>query len=115
MNAESMLLINNREPEIRELNALLKQGVGADNNLRAAVGNGGELNFAAFAFQFAGQPCNTNTEGTQPRIKVEAVLLRQNFCWPSVRLAGHWPRLALPPALRQRFYRSRHRPVLAAT
>ncbi len=81
MHAESVLFINNREPEIRELNALLKQGVGADNNLRAAVGNGGELNFAAFAFQFAGQPCNTNTEGTQPRIKVEAVLLRQNFCW----------------------------------
>ena len=39
MNAEAVLLVNNGQAEIMEFDAFLKQRMGADNNLRAAIGN----------------------------------------------------------------------------
>ena len=54
MNAEAVLLVNNCQAEIMEFDAFLKQRMGANNNLRAAIGNSRQLHFAALAFEFSG-------------------------------------------------------------
>ena len=77
---ESMLFIDDGQAKPVELHCILKQGVCADNDLCAAIGQRRVGFPAGFHPQAARQPVHVDTEWCQPVTKVVAVLFGKQFC-----------------------------------
>ena len=79
VHAEAVLLIDDHETQALELDALLKQGVCADRNLRAAGREIAERANAARPRTSASDQCEIQIERREPRAEVARVLLREQF------------------------------------
>ena len=80
MDAKAVLLVNDRQPEIREDHAFLHQGMGANDNF-GAVGNLGKCLAARLAGDLAGQPDHPQSKRAEPMREVAQMLLGQQFGW----------------------------------
>ena len=81
MHAKAMLLVDDRQGEVVEFNAVLEQGVGADDQGGRAAGHLGAGGGAGLAFVPPGQHRHLNPDGGGQRTDCRQVLARQNFGW----------------------------------
>ena len=79
VHAEAVLLIDDHETQALKLDALLKQGVCADRNLRAAGREFAERANAARPRASASDQREIQIERREPRAEVARVLLREQF------------------------------------
>ncbi len=79
MHAEAVLLVDDHEREPGEVDALLEQGVRADDDLRAAVGNGRQCLAARRATLAATQPGGVYAQRPEPVAEAAPVLFGQQF------------------------------------
>ena len=55
--------------------------MGTNNHLGGAVGDSSQLNLASLTLDLAGKIRNPNPKWLQPLLKVNAVLVGEDFCW----------------------------------
>ena len=79
MHAEAVLFVDNHQRQAVKLHLLLEDGVGADNHLHFAAGDSLLLRLAGFAFLFARQPADFNTQRFEPVAEVIGMLLGKQF------------------------------------
>ena len=79
MHAEAVLFVDNHQRQAVKLHLLLEDGVGADNHLHLAAGDSLLLRLAGFAFLFARQPADFNTQRFEPVAEVIGMLLGKQF------------------------------------
>jgi hypothetical protein len=125
LDAEAVLLVDDREPEFCELHAFLEERVRADRELDLARGDGLHGLLLLAALQRARKPRDLHAQGCQPVRELEVMLLGEDFrrrheCrLPAVldRLerghGGHQRLAAAHVALQQAAHRVRVRKVLA--
>ena len=74
-----MLFVDDREPQIGELDALLEQGVGADDDARATRTHRLETGSPLRRAELAGQPADVDAERIEPGGEVQQVLLGEDL------------------------------------
>ena len=79
LHAESMLLVDDNEPELRIVHLTLKQRVSADQNLAVARRDSLELLGAWLTLLFAAVPANLDTQGLEPLPKIYRMLFGENL------------------------------------
>ncbi len=77
--AELVLLIDHHQAQALKSHALLKQGVGTHREGRLAGGEPRGRRCTRFPFHPPTEPLHTNTQGCEPRLEVESVLLGKDF------------------------------------